>query len=243
LSRGFLRWFMRISNILILAGGIILLGVGIWSLQMKTFPVDLLRNSLYLNTARLLTIVGVLTTLVSLFGFVVSHKEVKVLYLLYFVLTSVLLLILAIGAVLAYVFREQVEMTMKAEMLGDVRRYDPSSPSHPVTWAWDATQSKLSCCGLVTAQVNSSWEIWKYSSSLHPRGEGIWTVPPSCCPPDTLCGLHNNNISNIYTQDCYIAGKDFVVEHAAIMGGVAIAISCIQALGSMSSLVLFKSIV
>ena len=29
-------------------------------------------------------------------------------------------------------------------------------------------------------------------------------------------------------QDCYIAGKDFVVEHAAIMGGVAIAISCIQ---------------
>ena len=32
---------------------------------------------------------------------------------------------------------------MKAEMLGDVRRYDPSSPSHPVTWAWDATQSKV----------------------------------------------------------------------------------------------------
>ena len=32
---------------------------------------------------------------------------------------------------------------MKAEMLGDVRRYDPPPPSPPVPWAWDATQSKV----------------------------------------------------------------------------------------------------
>ena len=32
----------------------------------------------------------------------------------------------------------------------------------------------------------------------------------------------------LWHQDCYVAGKDFVVEHAAIMGGVAVAISVIQ---------------
>jgi hypothetical protein len=34
---------MRISNILVLLGGIFLLGVGIWTFQNKTFTNDLLR--------------------------------------------------------------------------------------------------------------------------------------------------------------------------------------------------------
>jgi hypothetical protein len=37
---------MRISNILVLLGGIFLLGVGIWTFQNKTFTNDLLRYSL-----------------------------------------------------------------------------------------------------------------------------------------------------------------------------------------------------
>jgi hypothetical protein len=38
---------MRISNILVLVGGIFLLGVGIWTFENKTFTDDLLRYSTY----------------------------------------------------------------------------------------------------------------------------------------------------------------------------------------------------
>ncbi len=39
---------MRISNILVLLGGIFLLGVGIWTFQNKTFTNDLLRYLLFM---------------------------------------------------------------------------------------------------------------------------------------------------------------------------------------------------
>ena len=83
---------------------------------------------------------------------------------------------------------------------------------------------------MMTAQVNVSWEIWRYSPELHPDGSELWTVPQSCCIPDSLteCGLYSNNISGIYSKDCYIEAKAFVVSHSTLMGSVAIAVVCIQ---------------
>eukprot|EP00088_Acartia_fossae_P003538 TRINITY_DN11489_c0_g1_i1.p1 TRINITY_DN11489_c0_g1~~TRINITY_DN11489_c0_g1_i1.p1 ORF type:complete len:253 (-),score=35.16 TRINITY_DN11489_c0_g1_i1:594-1352(-) len=242
-SRVLLRRCLRLANVLIFMGGLVLLGVGIWTLQDKSFPSDLIRNSLYLNTARVLTAVGVITTLISVFGFYSAQKEVKVLHLTYFVLISVLLLVLGIGAVLAYVFIEQVELTMKAEMISDVRLYDPDEPSSPITWAWHTTQSKLECCGMVTPQVNTSWEIWRYNPILHPQDDQVWSVPLSCCMPDVPCGIYSDNITNIYTKDCYDAVKEFVSSQSAILGGVAVTVVGVQVLGIISSLALFLSIV
>lgn len=234
---------MRISNILVLLGGIFLLGVGIWTFENKTFTDDLLRNSLYLDTAKVLTVVGCLTILVSFFGFFALHKEVKVLLITYFSLNSLVILVLAIGAVLAYVFREQVDLTMKAEMVSDIRNYDPGQPTSPTTWAWDSTQEQLECCGMMTQQVNQSYEVWRYSRALNPEEEGVWQVPHSCCIPNMDCGRFMENISNIYTKDCYTQAKLFVVGHAEVMGGVAVVISCILLLGDLASLMLFRSIV
>jgi len=238
-----LRWFMRAANLLIFIGGLLLLGVGVWTINNKTFAEELLRNSLYLNTARVLTAVGCITILLSLFGLYAAQKEVKVLHLTYFVLISVLLLVLAVGAVLAYVFREQVDATMKAEMITDARHYDPEEPSSPITWAWDATQTQLECCGMKTLQVDESWQIWRYSRALNPD-EGVWRIPSSCCinDPDS-CRVYSNNVTGIYLDDCYIKAKEFVVNHSSLMGGVALGVVAIQALGVVSSLVLFRSIV
>jgi len=244
-SRVLLRWLMHVANLLILTGGLVLIGVGVWTLETKSFTEDLLRNSLYLNTAKVMAAVGCFTTIVAVFGFFAAYKEAKVLHLTYFVFISVLLLVLAIGAVLAYVFTEQVDLTMKAEMISDVRHYDPNNPDGAITWAWDTTQQQLECCGMMTAQVNQSWQIWRYSPLLHPDGAELFEVPSSCCIPDALegCGVFSNNISGLYTKDCYLEAKGFVVAHSSLMGAVAIVVVCIQALGAVSSLVLFKSIV
>jgi len=242
-SRVWLRRCLRLANILIFCGGLVLLGVGIWTLQDKSFPAELIRNSLYLNTARVLTAVGLITAIISVFGFYSAQKEVKVLHMTYFVFISVLMLVLAIGAVLAYVFREQVELTLEAEMIFDVRHYDPDQPASPVTWAWQTTQSKLECCGLMTSQVNQSWEIWRYNPILHPQGDDVWSVPPSCCIPEMPCGIYSDNITNIYTKDCYVEVKEFVSQHSAFLGAVAIGVVGVQILGIISSLALFMSIV
>ena len=43
--------------------------------------------------------------------------------------------------------------TIQAEMIADIRNYDPGDPANSVTAAWDQTQARLGCCGLVTEQV------------------------------------------------------------------------------------------
>ena len=37
----------------------------------------------------------------------------------------------------------QVENTMRPEMLYTINEYDPNKPDHPMTKAWDDTQSKV----------------------------------------------------------------------------------------------------
>ena len=49
-------------------------------------------------------------------------------------------MILVVGGVLAYIFRTQVVHTIQAEMIADIRSYDPGAPESPVTRAWDLTQ-------------------------------------------------------------------------------------------------------
>jgi hypothetical protein len=37
----------------------------------------------------------------------------------------------------------KVDLTMKAEMVADIRNYDPGQPTSPTTWAWDSTQEQV----------------------------------------------------------------------------------------------------
>ena len=84
-----------------------------------------------------------------------GYKQIKCLLLTYTVFMFLLFVVMVVGGVLAYIFREQVENTIKAEMIADIRNYDPGEPEKSVTKAWDETQSQLECCGLMTEQVSS----------------------------------------------------------------------------------------
>lgn len=44
-----------------------------------------------------------------------------------------------LGGILAYVFREKVELTMKQEMFSSIKLYDVRKQ---VTFAWDRTQTR-----------------------------------------------------------------------------------------------------
>ena len=87
-----------------------------------------------------------------------GYKQIKCLLLTYTVFMLLLFVVMVVGGVLAYIFREQVKNTIRAEMIADLRNYDPETESS-VTRAWDETQSQLECCGFMTEQVRVSLSL------------------------------------------------------------------------------------
>ena len=138
--------------------GFVLLALGVWTVNDKLFVDELLRNKLYTETTFIIIVTSNLIILLAVFGCFAAVKEVKCLLLTYAVFMLLLLVILSVGGVLAYIFREQVKNTIRAEMIADLRNYDPETESS-VTRAWDETQSQLECCGFMTEQVRVSLSL------------------------------------------------------------------------------------
>ena len=99
-------------------------------------------------------IAGLLCLANSLFGFYSSYKEVKSLLVVYLAVSILLLTVLVMGGVMAYVFRHQIELNMKSQLMSDLRLYDPGNSESGVSLSWDRTQSSLQCCGIKTVQVS-----------------------------------------------------------------------------------------
>ena len=146
--------------------GFVLLALGVWTVNDKLFVDELLRNKLYTETTFIIIVTSNLIILLSVFGCFAAVKEVKCLLLTYAVFMLLLFVILSVGGVLAYIFREQVTETIRAEMIADLRNYDPLEPESSVTRAWDETQSQLECCGFMTEQVRLVSATCRASLSL-----------------------------------------------------------------------------
>ena len=192
----------------------------------KSFLDELLRNSLYMNTTYIIVISSCIIIFLSIFGCFAAFKEVKCLLLTYFVFMSLLFVILLVGGILSYIFREQVTNTIQAEMIADIRNYNPADPEDTVTKAWDETQQQLSCCGLMTEQVSLSWEMWRYNKVLNPTSQ-FETVPTSCCIAGEECVVGNKTVvERVMTGDCMMLALEYVQSQSRMMGGAAFAISC-----------------
>merc|ERR1719189_2063419 len=86
-----------------------------------------------MDTTYIILISSTAMILLSCFGCFAAMKEIKCFLLTYNVLMLLLFVILMVGGTLAYIFREQVEWTMKAEMMADLRNYVPKDSSNSVS--------------------------------------------------------------------------------------------------------------
>jgi len=242
LKRHYARLVVYLSNIIIAVCAVVLLCLGLWTMNDKSFLDELLRNSLYMNTAYIIVISACILIFLSIFGCFAAFKEVKCLLLTYVVFMLLLFVILLVGGVLAYIFREQVGNNIQAEMISDVRNYDPDNPENTVTKAWDETQKQLSCCGLMTEQVSLAWEMWRYNKKLNPTSE-FEVVPSSCCMVEECMVDNKTVVEKVWKGDCMVLALEYVQDQARSMGGAAFAVSCFLVFGMASSFSLFKSIV
>lgn len=102
------RAALHLSTMLGIVAGISLLALAIWTLKDKAFLDELLRSRLYMDATYIILVVSAVLTLLSCFGCFAARKEIKCFVLTYFVVLLLFTVVLVIGGVLAYVFREQV---------------------------------------------------------------------------------------------------------------------------------------
>jgi len=240
-SNRVVRWALIAANVLSMICCVLVVSIGIWTLVSKSFLSGLLTDRLFLSCAYLQVIAGLLCLLNCIFGCYSAYKEVKSLLVVYTAVSVLLLTVLIIGGVLAYIFRHQVQENLKAQLVLDLRKYDPEEKSM-VTWSWDRTQTELQCCGMMTVQVTQSWQMWKYNTAVNP-GPGLENiqVPHSCCKEGLACMARNQTlVENIWPGDCYHKGMEFLQGHSQVMGGVTLAVAVIMVFGILLSVVLFK---
>ncbi|KAG8334993.1 hypothetical protein J6590_078906 [Homalodisca vitripennis] len=156
----FVKYGMFVSNFVIFVGGITVFVIGIWTLIDKSFINELLGTNLFMGAVYILIATGALVTLVSFFGCLGAIKEIKCMLLTYFIMVLIILVVMLVGGILGYVFREKVRYSMEQEMYSSIKSYNEKKS---LRRAWDDTQENLHCCGV------TSFTDWR----------GV--IPDSCC--------------------------------------------------------------
>jgi len=242
-SNALIRWILVLANFVILVLCLSVVSVGVWTVGFKSFISGLLTDRLFLSCAYLQIIAGLLCLANSLFGFYSAYKEVKSLLVVYLAVSLLLLTVLVMGGVMAYVFRHQIELNMKSQLMSDLRLYDPDNSESGVSLSWDRTQSALQCCGIKTVQVDHSWQIWKYNTRVNPEVGDEILVPASCCLTDTPCVINNQTVvDRVWPDDCYHKGVEFLQEHSSVMGSVTLAAAVTMVFGILFSVLLLNRI-
>jgi len=234
----FVKYALFLANCIILICGISVFAVGVWTLADRAFMERLLGSDLYVTSASILIATGVIVTLISFLGCFGAIKEIKCMLLTFFIILFMIFIIMLVGGILGYVFRNEVEKEMHKEMLTSIPKYGDETA---VTDAWDSVQDHFKCCG-VSMDFTESYAIWRKNNKYFKSEK---QVPDSCCKkkdPDSIRVCQQDARSQAYNQDCYLQMKDYVKDHALILGGIGIGISCVLIVGMMLSCALFLMI-
>ncbi|XP_054723357.1 CD151 antigen-like [Uloborus diversus] len=233
-----IKYALFLANVIILVGGVSVFAVGVWTLADRSFMERLLGNDLYVTSAAILIATGVVVTVISFLGCFGAIKEVKCMLLTFFIILFMMFIVVLIGGILGYVFRSEVEKQMHQEMLMSVPLYKNDTT---VTDAWDALQPYFKCCG-IAVNYDQSQEVWKRNSNFQSSDK---RVPESCCRRRDQASVRQcqgDPGNYAYDKDCYMEMKDFVKNHALILGGIGIGIACLLIVGMMLSCALFLMI-
>ncbi|XP_064637784.1 tetraspanin-18-like isoform X2 [Lineus longissimus] len=268
----FIKYAMFLFNFLIFIGGAALLGVGIWVAVDTTGATAILTaflgSTLYSSAAYILIVCGAIILIIGFLGCCGAIKESKCMLGTFFALMLLIFIILLVGAILAFVFRDTVTSVLKSEMESSLADKYGKTDDTAITQAWDSAQELFKCCG-VSGNFTSmtSWYLYQNSSwyAGQPNNASRVMVPASCCkkeknvftdqakcqgttpvansppvsPPGTA-GLKEN--PDMYGSGCYDVTYSNVMSNAIILGAIAIAILVVMMVAMILSCCLCRSI-
>ncbi|XP_054719263.1 CD151 antigen-like [Uloborus diversus] len=233
-----IKFFLFFFNFIALCAGVAILGFGIWGLSEKNSMERLLGVSFFMTISIIVIVGGVLIVLISFLGCCGAVRESKTMLCLF----SIILLALFIGlltiGILGYIYWGEVEAQMKQEMLNTIEQYQQDAA---VTDAWDTVQQFFQCCG-ISGNNDYNLNIWKRNPNFQSNAT---QVPESCCKAQdngTVVQCQADPYTYAYSEDCYVAVRNFFQNHSVVIGAVAIVVACILFLGSVLACTLFNKI-
>ncbi|XP_078276769.1 LOW QUALITY PROTEIN: tetraspanin-18-like [Rhinoraja longicauda] len=172
-SRTCLKCLMFLSNSLIFAGGICLLGVGIWvTTNPNGFKNIVATNPLIYTGAYIILSVGVILFFLGFLGCWGTIRESKQLLMTFLLLVLIIFILELVAAVLAFVFRKQIR---KDYFLKELQmKYKGDNSTDVFSKTWNVIMMDFSCCGVNGPRdfgQNSTF-YWLFPNRL---------LPESCC--------------------------------------------------------------
>jgi len=191
------KYFLFITNFLVFALGIAVLGCGIWVLvdQPSFFNIlddahdlckegdttcdDIVSNlSFYSSATYIMIVIAALVILIAFFGCCGAMKESKCLLGTYFTIILALFIVMLIGAILGY--SGNFEDTIKTPFEKALKKYndqpaedDQSAQNYKSVW--NEVQAELKCCGI------GSFKDWQNTTDADFNFPPNFNKPEGCC--------------------------------------------------------------
>merc|ERR1711997_106495 len=218
---GLFRILLFVANFVILGCGLAFVTAGavvkVYLTEYESFV-----EGQVVATSIVLIVAGVCVCLVGFMGCCGACMGNSCMLKTYGILLTVLLIAEIGVGIAAFVYKGQVEDSLKSEMAKLIPDYDNASGNdtdNVITDAWDALQENFKCCGV------SNYTDWKDNKNMTSLN-----VPDSCCKIEAPgCGKgQQSNPSDIYTDGCVDSFKTQLEDHIEIVGGVGVGICVLQ---------------
>lgn len=221
------KYLLFVFNLLFVITGIILLSVGLVIHGVYHNYEHFLDNRFF-SVPNLLIAIGAIIFFIAFFGCCGAVREN---YCMIITFTSLLVLVFILelsGGISGYVLKSKASDLIENKMMASMKEY--KSPE--VSYVWDKLQQDFKCCGTRNA---SDWAV-----ALPPPD-----LPVYCCTPKT--GTYGNTSctltsETLHPQGCLSTFLLYVKAHAVQLGGAAIGIAFLQAMGIWFSVYLARSV-
>ncbi|BFZ08592.1 hypothetical protein BsWGS_11631 [Bradybaena similaris] len=266
----FLKYSMFLFNAVILIAGCGLLGFGVYartSENRMTQLSSILGTYYYSALSLALIISGAVIIVVSFLGCCGAIKEVRCMLGTFFILVLVMLLSFLIGALVVYVYKDNIGDAILNELSVKLNTSYGVDGQKDVTDAFNVMQKFFECCGVIGG-INStkSWAYYReYSVWFRNQTDASIKeyVPDSCCRnvygqnrtkcvggpgyesiiPAVLPPVSFNQENDIlFTNGCYTAVIDFLTDNVRIVAGLAAGISVLMVMGMTFAICLCRRI-
>lgn len=220
-----MKFSLICMNIFTFLGGAVALGLGLWVWIDRSFSHPLMSNNLFIASLAVVVVMGAAVMLLSFLGCCGAVMEVKCMLLTYYILLFIIFVLMLVGGILQFVYREQVSSNLVRGMHAAIPYYGVR-PEYTKTW--DDTHSLMQCCGV--------------------KGPEDWNsyLPESCCleiyPGKRLECQSNPNPTTTYMVGCADKLTIILKESSSYIGAVGVTVAAVMFLALVLSCGLFVKI-